>query len=163
MRDAGGKRAEGDQRHTLPRDRFHRPGGVIQPADQVRAERKPCIGSIAKRSRRHLENSTLDGSPARGEVGAVLVPGTEAARPTTWHIHPRDHRVFATDTADEIDSAIDEHPPEVRGLALPEHLDAGLDLHLDTVGDQIGKLIIGKAVKYAQGAKIVNTHQIVAR
>ena len=118
---------------------------------------------IAKRSGRHLQNSTISGSSTRGEVGAVLVPGTKAARPATRNIDPRDHRVFATNMADEINSAVDEHPPEIRRLTLVEQVDAGLDLDLSTVGDQVGKLIIGQAVEDAQRAKIIDMHQIVAR
>ena len=57
----------------------------------------------------------------------MLVPGAEPACPTPWHVHPGDHRVFATDMPDEIDSAIDQHPPEVCVLALVEQIDAWLD------------------------------------
>ena len=148
---------------ALPRGRFDRARRAVEAGNQVRAERKPGIGAIAKRSRRHLQDPTVAGSAASREIGSVLIPGTKPARPATRHIHPGDHRVFAANMADEIDSAVDEHPPEVRMLALMEQIDARLDPNFSTVLDQIGELIICQAVEDAQRAKIIDTHQIVAR
>ena len=48
-------------------------------------------------------------------------------------------------------------------LALVEQVDAGLDPNFGAILDQIGKLIICQAVEDAQRAKIIDTHQIVAR
>ena len=59
--------------------------------------------------------------------------------------------------------AVDQHPPEVRMLALMEQLNTRLNANIDAVLDQIRELIICQAVEDAQRAKIINAHQIVAR
>lgn len=127
------------------------------------AERKPGIGPIAKRSRWHPQDPTVSRSTASREIGAVLIPGTKPTSPATRHVYPGHHGVFAANPADEINSAVDEHPPEVRMLALVEQVDAGLDPNFSTILDQIGKLIICQAVEDAQRAKIIDKHQIVTR
>ena len=65
--------------------------------------------------------------------------------------------------ADEVDGAVDEHPPEVGVLALAEQLDAGLDRDLGAALDQLGELLVGQAVEEAERAEVVDAHQIVAR
>jgi hypothetical protein len=65
--------------------------------------------------------------------------------------------------ANEVNGAVDQHPPEVGMLALMEQVDARLDADLSAVLDQLSKLIICQALEDAQGAKIIDSHQIVAR
>ena len=93
----------------------------------------------------------------------MLVPGAEPAGPATRHVHPADHGVLAADVADQVDGAVDQHPPEVRVLALAEQLDPGLDPHLGAAREQLGELVVGQAVEDAQRAQVVDAHQIVAR
>ena len=97
------------------------------------------------------------------EIDAVLVPGAEPAGPAARHVHPGDDGVLAADVADEVDGAVDQHPPEVGVLALAEQLDAGLDRDLGAALDQLGELVVGQAVEDAQRAELVDAHQIVAR
>jgi len=62
----------------------------------------------------------------------------------------------------QIDSTINEHPPEVRVLPLPEQVDAGLDAHLGTAVSQFRELLVGQAAEQADSAKVVGAHHIVA-
>jgi hypothetical protein len=48
-------------------------------------------------------------------------------------------------------------------LALTEQLHAGLHADLGTAVHQLRQLVIGQAVKEAEGAKLVGAHQIAAR
>src|SRR5512133_160535 len=120
MCNAGGECAQGDQRVALPRRRLDRACGVVEASNQMRTEREPVIGSIAKRLRWHFQHPTLSGSPAGREIGSVLVPGAKPARPAARHIHSCDNGVFPANTPDEINCTVDQYPPEVRVLALAE-------------------------------------------
>jgi hypothetical protein len=62
----------------------------------------------------------------------MLVPGAESAGPTARHVHPPDYGVFAAEEPQEIDGTVDEHPPEIRVLALAEQLSSRLDADLGT-------------------------------
>ena len=89
-------------------------------------------GNHASARSRSTSAGTLSTRPSLAprpcrEIGSVLIPGTKTAGPTPRHIHARDHRVFAANMANEIDGAVDQHPPEVRILALVKQLDTGLD------------------------------------
>ena len=65
--------------------------------------------------------------------------------------------------AHQVDRPIDEHPPKVSVLTLPEQVDTGLDAHLGAGLDQLRELIVGETVEDAERAEIVDPHQIVAR
>ena len=90
---------------------------------------------------------------SRGTCRAHPRRGTRP--PSARHIHPGHHGVLAANMPDEINGTVDEHPPEVRMLALVEQIDAGLDGNLSAALDQIGELIICQAVEDAQRAKII--------
>ena len=62
----------------------------------------------------------------------MLVPGAEPTGPSARYVHPSHDRVLATDVAYEFDRTIDEHPPEVRVLALPEEIAPRFDAYLGT-------------------------------
>lgn len=93
----------------------------------------------------------------------MLIPGAEPAGPAAGYVHPRHHQVLAADAADEVDGALDQHPPEVCLLALAEQLRSGLDGHLGAGFDQLGELPVGQALENRQGAELLDPHQIVAR
>ena len=93
----------------------------------------------------------------------MLVPSPEPARPAARHVQPRHHGLLAADAAHEVDGTLDEHPPEVRVLALPEQIDPGLHPHLRAALDQLGKLFVRHAFEDAERAQLVDAHQIVAR
>ena len=56
--------------------------------------------------------------PAGREIDALLIPGAESSGPAARHVHPAHDGVLRPDMADEVNSPVDEHPPEVRALAL---------------------------------------------
>ena len=93
----------------------------------------------------------------------MLIPGPKTACPAARHIHSRDHGVFAANVANQIDGAVDQHPPEVRVLALTKQLHTRRNADFSPALDQISQLIICQPVEYAQRAKIGNAHYIVAR
>jgi hypothetical protein len=59
--------------------------------------------------------------------------------------------------------ALEQHPPEVRGLTLAEQVHPGLDPDLAAAIDQLGELLVAQAAEDAQGAELVDAYQIVAR
>jgi hypothetical protein len=65
--------------------------------------------------------------------------------------------------ADEVDSTVDEQPPEVRALALAEQIDPRFDANFGTALDQFSQLIVAQAFEDAERAELVDAHQIVAR
>jgi hypothetical protein len=71
--------------------------------------------------------------------------------------------LLVSDCAYELERTVDQHPPEVRGLALDEQGDAGLDRHLVASRHQIAELTVGQPVEEPQLAYVVGPHQIVAR
>jgi hypothetical protein len=161
--EAGGEPAEGHERFALPGCRLDRACGVVQPADEVPAEREPGVGPLAQHLGRYPQHTTGGHSPAGREIDAVLVPGAEPAGPAARDVHPGDHAVLPADMADEVDGAVDEQPPEVGVLALAEQVDPGLDLDLGPALDQLAELVVAEAVKEAELAELVDAHQIVAR
>ena len=56
--------------------------------------------------------------------------------------------------AQQIDGTVNEHPPEVRVLALKEQVDTRLDANLGTAVGQFRELIVGQAVEEADSAKL---------
>ena len=163
MRNTGRKRAKSDKRAALPSRRLDGARRAIETRDEVRTEREPVVGPFAQHLRRDPQYPAVTRSSASREVGSVLVPGTEAARPAPRHIHPGDDVVLSANMPDEINGTLYQHPPEVRILALPKQVDAGLDANLSAAHDQICELIICQTIEDAQRAKIINEHQIVAR
>ena len=163
MRNTGGKRAKSDKRAALPSSRLDGARGAIETGDEVRTERKPGVGAIAQHLRRDPQYPAVTRSSASREVGSVLIPGAEPASPAPRHIHPGNDVVLPANMPDEINGTVDQHPPEVRILALPKQVDAGLDGNLSAARDQIGELIICQTIEDAQRAKIISQHQIVAR
>ena len=57
--------------------------------------------------------------------------------------------------AQQVDSTVNEHPPEVRVLTLAEQIDAGLDADLGTALGQFRELIVGQAAEQADSSKLV--------
>src|SRR5215212_6761876 len=92
--------------------------------------RCPPNGNQASDRSRSTPAGTRSTLPAGREVDAVLVPGAEPAGPAAGYVHPRHHQVLAADAADEVDGALDQHPPEVGLLALAEQLRPDHDGHL---------------------------------
>ncbi len=163
MRNAGRQCAKSDEGSALPGCRFDGARGAVETSDEMRAKREPGVGPIAQHLGWDFQHSTVAGAPPCCEIGSVLVPGAETAGPPARHIHSRDHSVFAANMANEVDGAVDQHPPEVGLLALMKQLETGLNPDLSTALDQISELIICQAVEDAQRAKIIHAHQIVAR
>ena len=163
MRNSGGKGAKSDKRAALPSRRLDGARGAIETRDEVRTEREPGVGTIAQHLRRDPQYPTVTRSSAGREIGSVLIPGTEPARPAPRHIHPGDDTVLPANMPDEINCTFYQHPPEIRVLAFPKQVDAGLDANLSPTRDQIRELIICQTTEDAQRAKIINVHQIVAR
>src|SRR5215475_665553 len=126
MREPRGEPAESDERLALARHRLNTPCGSVQALDEVPAEREPGVEAIPQDGRRHPEQSPAGRADAGRQVDAVLIPGAEAACPQTRH-HPADQRPLLADVPRQLDGALDEHPPVIRVLTLPEQLDAGLD------------------------------------
>ena len=62
----------------------------------------------------------------------------------------------------QVDSTVNEHPPEIRVLTLTEQIDAGLDANLGTALGQFRELIVGQAAQQAESSKLVGAHHIVA-
>jgi hypothetical protein len=91
----------------------------------------------------------------------VLIPRPKTARPATGYVHPPDDDVLAADMADEFDGTIDERPPEVRGLALAEQIDAGFDPDLRAGLSQLGELLVRQTVEEAEHPKIIDSHRSV--
>ena len=56
--------------------------------------------------------------------------------------------------AQQIDGTVNEHPPEVRVLALKEQVDTRLNANLGTAVGQFRELIVGQAVEEADSAKL---------
>ena len=81
VREAGGERAEGDQRLALPGRRLDGARGAVEALDEVPAEREPGAGPLAQHLGRHPEHPTGGHAPAGREIDAVLVPGAEPAGP----------------------------------------------------------------------------------
>ena len=57
--------------------------------------------------------------------------------------------------AQQVDSTVNEHPPEVRVLTLAEQLDAGLDADLGAALGQFRELIVGQAAEQAESPELV--------
>ena len=55
----------------------------------------------------------------------MLIPRPKTTGPAARHIHSRDYGVLAANKANEIDGAVDQHPPEVRVLALTKNSTPG--------------------------------------
>ena len=136
---------------------------MVQPLDEVPAEREPGVEPVTQFFRWHPEHPPVARSPAGCEIYAVFVPGAEPAGPAARHVHFPDNGVLAADVAHQVDGTANEHPPEVRVLALAEQLDARLDANLGAAPDQLPELVVGQAVEEAERAKLVGAHQIVAR
>ena len=123
---------------------------LVQPLDEVPAEREPGVEPVTQHFGRHPEHPPGGRSPAGREIDAVLVPGAEPAGPapgtsifpTTVSSRP----MWRTRSM----APSDEHPPEVRVLALAEQLDAGLDADLGAALDQLRELVVGQAVEEAE-------------
>jgi hypothetical protein len=64
--------------------------------------------------------------------------------------------------AQQVDSTVNEHPPEVRVLTLAEQIDAGLDADLGTALGQFRELVVGQAAEQAESPELVGAHHIVA-
>jgi len=159
----GGERSKGDQRIALPRSRLDGPRGLVQPLDEVAAEREPGVGELAQHLGRHPEHPPGAHRSAGREIDAVLVPGAEPASPTAGCVHLPDDDVLAADVADQVDGTLDQHPPEVRMLALVEQVEAGLDVHLAPALDELSELVVSEPVEEVERAQVVDAHQIVAR
>ncbi len=153
MRETSSERTEGEQGLPLSGRRLDGPGGAVQPLDEMPAEREPGADLLTQHFRWHPEHPADGGTPAGRQVDAVLIPGTEPPSPPARDIHPAQHGVLRTDMAQQVDSTVDEHPPEVRV--------AGLDANLGTALGQFRELIIGEAVEQADIAKLVGAHHIV--
>ena len=162
MRETSGERAQGDQGLPLPGRRLNGPGGVVQPSDEMPAEREPGVDLLTQHVHWHPEHPAAGGPPGGRQVDALLVPGAEPPGPPARHIHPAHHGVLRTDTAQQVDGTVDEQPPEVRLLTLMEQLDAGLDANLGTALGQFRELIVGHAVEQADSAQLVAAHHIIA-
>ena len=121
------KRAKGDERAALPGRRLDGARGAVETSDEDAYRREPGVGPIAQHLRGDSQYSTVAGSPASCEIGSVLIPGTKTASPAARHVHPGNDGVLPANMADEINGTVDQHPPEVRVLALTKQLDAGLD------------------------------------
>jgi len=126
-------------------------------------EREPRIAPLAQYLCGHPEHPPVGYSSTRREVDAVFVPGLEPAGPTTRSVHPRDYGVLTTDVPHEIDGTVEQHPPEVRVLALAEQVDARLDTDLRSGLGQLRELLVGQTRKEAQRAELIDSHQTVAR
>ena len=155
---AGCQGAESDQRLALAHGRLDRPGGPEDAPDQVHRQRQPALHQPPEVVGRHLQQPPeLDAAP-RGQVDAALVPGAEAAGPAAGRVHPSDPGLLAADGAEQVDGAVDEHPPVVGRLALVEQLGAGLDLHRAGDGQQLGQPLVADAGEDGQGAEVVDAH-----
>ena len=130
--EAGGERARARPapRAAAPSPRCSGPSGR-SPAIRWMPKGNQALRT-ARRARRPAPASIRPAAAAAagGEVDAVLVPGPEAAGPAPGHVHRRDDGVLASDAADQLDPPVEQHPPEVGGLALAEQHVAGLEGHL---------------------------------
>src|SRR5262249_28328278 len=118
-RKAGGEPPQGDERLALARRRFDGPRGSVQALDEVPPEWEPGVEPVPEQGRRHPEDSPGGRADAGRQIDAVLIPGTETSCPQSRH-HPADQRLLLSDVPRQVDGAIDEHPPVVRVLTLPE-------------------------------------------
>lgn len=93
----------------------------------------------------------------------MRVEGPEATGPPAGDVHPSDHHVLLPHPTDQVEGTLDEHPPGVGVLALPErHLPR---CHADLLpgGQEIAGLSIRHAREDRQRTQLVEIHQIVAR
>jgi hypothetical protein len=147
VRQARGERAQGGEGLALPCSRLDRACGPVKPLDEMPAEGKPRVHPLAQNFGRYLQHPTARRRAAGGQVDALVIPGTESAGPAAGHIHPRDHGLLAADVADEVDSPVEEHPPEVGVLTLVEQLQSGLEVNLGAARHQLRKLLAGQAAE----------------
>src|SRR5262245_20179931 len=113
------------------------------------AEREPAVHQQAQLAGRHAKHSRWNRYTPGGQVDALFIPRAESASPAPRHVHLRDHGFFTTAVALQIDDAVEEHPPAVGMITLPEQLDARLDGDFFTRLDELRKLLIGQALKQA--------------
>jgi hypothetical protein len=71
--------------------------------------------------------------------------------------------LLAADVAHEVDRTLDQNPPEVRVLALPEQLAAGLNGDVGSVIGELLELVVAETVEELERPEVVGAHQIVAR
>jgi hypothetical protein len=158
VRETSRERAQGDQGLALPGRGLDGPRGAVQPLDEVPAEREPGVDLLAQHGRGHPEYPPAGCPPARREIDALLIPGAESSGPAARHVHPPHDGVLRPDMAYEVNSPVNEHPPEVRALALTKKLDAGLDRHLGTAVSQFRELAVVQAVEQADRAKLAGAY-----
>ena len=126
-------------------------------------EREPLLQPVTQRLGRHPQHPPGYGAAAGGEVDPGLVPRAEAARPLARRVHPADHRLLATDGPDQVQGAVDEHPPAVGVLALVEEVGARHDRHLLAVGHELADLVVVQPVEQRQRPQVLDAHHTVAR
>jgi hypothetical protein len=93
----------------------------------------------------------------------VYVPRPEPASPTTGFIHPSDDGFVPARTADQINGALKQHPPEVSVFTMMEQFRARARLDICARTVQLRELRVGQAVEDAQGAQIGRRHQLSPR
>src|SRR5215470_12796709 len=90
------------------------------------AEGKPAFHPLAQHLSWHSQNPHGRGGAAGCQIDALIVPCAESASPAPGGVHLRDDGLLATYVAPEIYDTVEEHPPEIGMLTLPEELSTGL-------------------------------------
>jgi len=93
----------------------------------------------------------------------VLVPGAETAGPQSRDVHGADHDVLATDMSEEVDRTLEEDPPRVGVLTLPEQDGTRLEPHLRARRHELCELVVGHPVEQAEAAQIGHPGHVAAR
>src|SRR5215471_6757313 len=128
----------------------------------MRGKREPGIGPFAEYFGRHAQHSPGDNSTSRREIYPLLIPRPESTGPASGHIHPRDDGALPVDVPHQVDSAVQKHPPEVRGLTFSEQSDTGLDSNLGTAIDQLSELIVFETLEQAERPQLIDAYHNVA-
>ena len=89
------------------------------------------------------------------------MPGIRPPEP--WPVHRGDNGFFPSGAAQQLDPPVEQHPPEVGGVALAEEHIAVRESHLIAGSDQFEQLLVAEPVEQEDGAQVVDVHQIVAR
>ena len=147
VRQACSERAEGDQRLALPCSRLDGTRGPVEPLDEMPAQREPGAHPLTQHFGRYPQHPPGRRRAAGSKVDALVIPGTESARPAAGDIHLRDHGLLAADIADQLNNPLQQHPPEVGVLTLAEQLQSWTDANLGTSRHQLGKLLVSQAAE----------------
>jgi hypothetical protein len=142
--EARGERSERDEGVTLTRhgvDHAHR---LEEALDQVEAEGEPGPDELAERGRRHTQDAAGVQRVGGGEVADRVGPCLEAARPEPRAVHHGHGRDLVSRSAEELDPAVEQNPPELGGLALAEEHVALVEGHDVARVVQLAQLLVAQ-------------------